>query len=66
MKSRSMKWVRYVARTGEMRNTYKILVEKSEGKKQLLRSRLKWEDNIKICFEYTRVYPKVSGLAFWS
>jgi hypothetical protein len=32
----------------EMRNMYKILVEKSEGKKPLGRPRCRWEDNIKL------------------
>jgi len=30
----------------EMRNAYKILVKKPEGKKPLGRSRRRWEDNI--------------------
>jgi hypothetical protein len=34
----------HVARMGEMRNAYKILVEKSEGKRPLGISRRKWED----------------------
>jgi hypothetical protein len=33
---------------GEMRNAYKILVEKPEGKRSLGRPRRRWEDNIKI------------------
>jgi K+-sensing histidine kinase KdpD len=33
---------------GEMRNAYKILVGKSERKRQLERSRRRWEDNIKM------------------
>jgi hypothetical protein len=31
-----------------MRNAYKILVGKPEGKRQLGRSRRKWKDNIRI------------------
>jgi hypothetical protein len=34
--------------TGEMRNSYKILVGKPEGKRPLGRPRRRWEDNIKI------------------
>jgi len=30
----------------EMKNLYKILVRKSEGKRPLKRRRLTWEDNI--------------------
>jgi hypothetical protein len=32
---------------GEMRNAYKMLVEKPEGKRCLRRPRHRWEDNIK-------------------
>jgi hypothetical protein len=33
---------------GEMRNAFKILVRKPEGKKLFVRPRHKWEDNIKL------------------
>jgi hypothetical protein len=33
---------------GEMRNTYKILVGKSEKKRPLGRPRPRWEDNIRV------------------
>jgi hypothetical protein len=33
---------------GEMRNAYKILVEKAEGKRPLGRPGRRWEDNIKL------------------
>jgi hypothetical protein len=33
---------------GEVRNAYKILVRKSEGKRPLRRHRHGWEDNIKV------------------
>jgi hypothetical protein len=46
IKSRRMRWVGHVARMGEMRNVYKILVGKPEGKRPLRRSRRRWEDNI--------------------
>jgi hypothetical protein len=36
----------HVAHTGDMRNAYKILVEKSEGKRSLLTPSLRCEDNI--------------------
>jgi hypothetical protein len=41
-----MKWVDNVTHIGEMRNGYKILVGKPEGKKQLGRPTLRWDDNI--------------------
>jgi hypothetical protein len=46
IKSR-MRWAGYVARIGETRNAYKILVGDPEGKKPLRRSRRMWVDNIK-------------------
>jgi hypothetical protein len=39
---------------GEMRNTYKILVRKPEGKRPLGRCRHRWEDNIKKDFTEIR------------
>jgi hypothetical protein len=48
IKSKMMRWVGYVANMGEMRNAYKILVGKPEGKRPLRRPRHTWEDNIKI------------------
>ena len=38
----------HVARMGERRGVYRILVGKSEGKRPLGRSRRIWDDNIKI------------------
>jgi hypothetical protein len=43
IKSRWMKWVGHVARMGEMRNTYNILVRKPEGERPLERPRRRWE-----------------------
>jgi hypothetical protein len=37
-----------VARMGENRNVYRLLVGKPEGKRLLGRSRRKWVDNIKM------------------
>jgi hypothetical protein len=36
-----------------MINTYKILVEKADGKRPLRRARRRWEDNIKMDFRET-------------
>jgi hypothetical protein len=33
---------------GEMRNAHRILVGKAEGKRQLVKLRLSWEDSIKM------------------
>jgi hypothetical protein len=38
----------HVVHTAEMRNAYKILTGKPEGKRPLRRSRCKWEDNIEM------------------
>jgi hypothetical protein len=43
-----MKWVGHVAHRREMRNAYKILVGKPEGKRPLGRPWHRWEDNIKM------------------
>jgi hypothetical protein len=46
IKSRGMRWAGHVARMGEGRNLYKILVGKPEGKRPLGRSRRRFEDGI--------------------
>jgi hypothetical protein len=48
IKSRRMRWAGHVARMGEKRNAYGILVGMPEGKRPLERSRCRWVDNIKI------------------
>jgi hypothetical protein len=47
MKSRRMKLVGHVARIGEGRGVYKVLVEKPDGKKPLGIPMRRWEENIK-------------------
>ena len=46
IKSRRMKWAGHVARMGEGRDVYRVLVGKPEGKRPLGRCRRRWEDNI--------------------
>jgi hypothetical protein len=48
IKSRRMRWAVHVARMGEKRNAYRILVGNPEGKRPLGRPRRRWEDNIKM------------------
>jgi hypothetical protein len=48
IKSRRMRWAGHVARMGEKRNAYRILVGNPEGKKPLRRPRRRWVDNIKM------------------
>jgi len=47
IKSRSMRWIRQVARIGEKKSAYKILVGKPDGRSLLGRPRHRWEDNIR-------------------
>jgi hypothetical protein len=48
MKSRRMRWAWHVARVGEKRNAYRILVWTPGGKRPLGRSRRKWVNSVKI------------------
>jgi hypothetical protein len=48
IKSRRMRWAGHVARMGEGRNMYRVLVGKPEGKRPLQRPRCRWEDEIKM------------------
>jgi hypothetical protein len=48
VKSRRMRWAGHVARMGEERKVYKILVGKPEGKRPLGRPRRRWEDGIRM------------------
>jgi hypothetical protein len=48
IKSRRMRWAGHVARMGEKRNAYRLLVGKQEGKKPLGRPRRRWVDNIRM------------------
>jgi hypothetical protein len=43
-----MRWAGHVARTGEGRGVYRVLVRRPEGKRPLGRPRCRWEDNIKM------------------
>jgi hypothetical protein len=48
IKTRRMRWAGHVARMGEVRGAYNILVGRPEGRRQLGRPRRRWEDNIKM------------------
>jgi hypothetical protein len=43
-----MRWEGHVARMGDMRNAYNVLVGKYEGKRLLGRPRCRWKDTIRI------------------
>jgi hypothetical protein len=47
IKSRRMRWAGHVARMGEERGVYRVLVRKPEGKRPLGRPRRRWLDNIR-------------------
>jgi len=51
IKSRRMRWAGHVARMGERKGVYRVLVWKPEGKRPLGRPRHRWEDNIKMDLE---------------
>jgi hypothetical protein len=48
IKSRIMRWAGHVARLGERKCLYLVLMGKPEGKRPLGRPRRSWETNIKI------------------
>ena len=48
IKSRRMRWVGHVARMGDRRGEYRVLVGRPEGKRPLRRLRRRWKDNIKM------------------
>jgi hypothetical protein len=48
IKSRRMRWAGHIARIGENRNAYRILVGMPEGKRALGSPRRRWVDNIKM------------------
>jgi len=43
-----MRWAGHVARMGEERGVYRVLVGKPEGKRPLWRPRRRWVDNIRM------------------
>jgi hypothetical protein len=48
IKARRMRWAGHVARMGEKRNVYRLLVGKPEGRRPLGRPRRRWVDNIRM------------------
>jgi hypothetical protein len=58
VKSRRMRWAGNVARMGEERKVYKVLVGKPEGKRPLGRPRRRWDDGIRMDLGET-------GLGVW-
>jgi hypothetical protein len=54
-----MRWAGHVARVGDGRNVYRVLVVKPEGKRPHGRPRRRWEDGIKMDLRET-------GWGVWS
>ena len=48
IKSRRMRWAVHVARMGEERGVYRVLVGKPEGRRPVGRPRRRWVDNIRM------------------
>ena len=48
IKCRRMRWAGHVARMGEERGVYRVLVREPEGKRPLGRPRRRWVDNIRM------------------
>jgi hypothetical protein len=60
VKSRRMRWAGHVARMGEERKVYKVLVGKPEGRRPLGRPRRRWEDGIRMDLRETGL-----GVGVW-
>jgi hypothetical protein len=56
IKSRRMRWAGHVARRGEGRGVYRVLIGRPEGKRPLGRPRRRWEDNIKMDLREIGIY----------
>ena len=54
IKSSRMRLAGHVARMGERRGVYSVLVGKPEGKDPLARPRRRWDDNIKMDLQEVR------------
>ena len=48
VKARRMRWAGHVARMGEERRVYRVLVGTPEGRRPLVRPRHRWVDNIRM------------------
>jgi len=57
-KSRRLRWAGHVARMGEKRRLYSILVERPDGRRSLGRSRRRCDDNIRRDFREGGVRDK--------
>jgi len=51
-----MRWAGHVARMGEERGVYRVLLGKQEGKRPLGRPRRRWVDNIRMDLQEVRMW----------
>jgi hypothetical protein len=56
IKSRRIRWTGHVARMGEKKNAYRILVGKPEEKGPLGKPRRRWVDNIKMFLRMFQIH----------
>jgi hypothetical protein len=54
IKSSGMRWAGHVARMGERRGVYRVLLGKPGGKRPLGRHRCRWKDNTKADLQEVR------------
>jgi hypothetical protein len=54
IKSRSLRYAGHVVCMGERRGAYRVLVGSPEGKRPLGRTRLRWDDNMKMYLKEVR------------
>jgi hypothetical protein len=58
VKSRRMRWAGHVARMGEERKVYRVMLVNPDGKRPLGGPRRRWKDGI-------RIYPQEIGWGVW-
>ena len=64
IKLRRMRWAGHVARMGEERGVYRVLVGKPEGRRPLGKPRRRWADNIRMDLQEVGCgYTDLIGLA---
>jgi hypothetical protein len=64
IKSKRMRWAGHVARMGEERGVYRVLLGKQEGKRPLGRPRRRWVNNIRMDLQEVGCgYTDWNGLA---
>ena len=62
IKSRRMRWAGHVARMGEERGAYRVLVRKPEGKRPPERPKRRWVDNVRMDLQVGCGYVDWIGL----